>query len=260
MKKYNLPILAFTISLLYSGISLAQCASEINVYGFPYNGNNYEVVSENKTWAEAFACAVERGGYLIEINDANEQAMIFPNLPFINFQNTSAPDGGNGGYLWIGGNDFSTEGSWVWDGDNDGIGTPFWMGDASGSPVGGAYTNWGNEPDNFGNGQDALAYAITNWPMGLQEEWNDVSASNSLYYIIEYTAADLNENTPSSSPKIAPNPAESLIRIQTEQVESIVITDINGALISEYKNLNSTEFKLNISDYPSGIYFFSFYM
>lgn len=164
----------------------AQCADEANVTSYTYNGTTYEVIQENQTWADAAACAVERGGHLIEVNDSSEQASIFSNLPFINFMNTAAPDGGGGGYLWIGGNDSATEGEWMWDGDNDGNGTSFWLGDVNGSPVGGAYTNWGNEPDDFGTGQDGLGYAITNWPMGLQEQWNDVDVSNSLYYIVEY--------------------------------------------------------------------------
>lgn len=96
--------------------------------------------------------------------------------------------------------------------------------------------------------------------MGHQEEWNDLSASNSLYYIIEYTAADLKENKASSTPRIAPNPAENLIRIETEHVTSFVVTDSNGAIISEYENFDASEFELDISEYQLGVYFFSFKM
>lgn len=177
------PLLALTLTTFQLK---AQCANEVNITSFSYNGSNYEVVKENQTWINAAACAVERGGYLIEINDVNEQNMIFSNLPTITPSNTSAPDGGGAGYLWIGGNDMATEGTWIWDGNNDSNGTQFWSGDVNGSPVGGLYNNWGNEPDNYGSGQDALAYAITNWPMGVQQQWNDVDINNTLYYIIEY--------------------------------------------------------------------------
>ena len=56
--------------------------------------------------------------------------------------NTIAPDGGGASYLWIGGNDITTEGKWVWDGDNTAPSTQFWQATASGSPAGGLYTNW----------------------------------------------------------------------------------------------------------------------
>lgn len=243
-----------------SSTVFAQCADENNVNSFTYNGNTYEVVLENKTWADAAACAVERGGYLIEINDAQELAMIFPNLPFINFQNTSAPDGGNGGYLWIGANDIAAEGTWIWDGDNSGSGPQFWDGAANGSPVGGLYNNWGNEPDNFGAGQDAAAYAITNWPNGLQEEWNDVAASNQLYFIIEYTAADLNENQSNSAPRIFPNPAKSEIRVETEGVERIVISNLNGTPIEKYAVNGGNLLEISIANYPAGMYMVHYLM
>ena len=34
------------------------------------------------------------------------------------------------------------------------------MGALSGNPVGGLYNNWGNEPDDFGGGQDALGLSL----------------------------------------------------------------------------------------------------
>ncbi len=258
MKTTFLPLLAFGYATLLSAVTNAQCVDENNVYPFTYNGNNYEVVLENKTWADAAACAVERGGYLIEINDSSEQAMLFANLPFINFNMTTAPDGGNGGYLWMGGNDLSTEGSWTWDGDNNGTGIPFWSGDVNGSPVGGMYTNWGNEPDDFGSGQDALGYAITNWPNGMQEQWNDLSASNSLYFIIEYTAAALEENPSSTESFITPNPANDVIRIPVAQTTSVQITNAQGAVLQTFKTPNDESLEIPVSDYETGVYFVRF--
>ena len=104
----------------------------------------------------------------------------------IEVDNTVAPDGGGGSYVWLGGNDLAEEGTWIWDGDNDGNGTQFWQGAADGAPVGGLYNNWGNEPDDW-NGQDALGLSLNGWPLGVAGEWNDVDETNSLYFVIEYT-------------------------------------------------------------------------
>jgi len=58
----------------------AQCASAANIYSFTYNGKNYEVVRQNTTWINAASCAVTRGGYLAEINNASEQTAIYNEL------------------------------------------------------------------------------------------------------------------------------------------------------------------------------------
>jgi len=174
----------------------AQCPTgNTNVYGFTYNATYYEIVKENRTWAAAAACAVARGGYLAEINDAAEQAAIFAqanSMAGITTANTTAPDGGGAAYMWLGGNDLATEGAWNWDGDNVAPATAqFWSGTgAAGMAVGGLYSNWGSsgfgaEPDNFGSGQDGLGMALTNWPLGTAGQWNDISETNTLYYIIE---------------------------------------------------------------------------
>lgn len=166
----------------------AQCLDTNNVYTFDYNGSTYELVRENKTWIEAAACAVQRGGYLAEINDAAEQGVVYNEIMMnggVTASNTVAPDGGNASYIWIGGTDRGTEGEWLWDGNNDGIGPQFWQGTTSGNPVGGLYNNWGNEPDDW-NGQDGLGLAITDWPLGVSGQWNDVDDANTLYYLIEY--------------------------------------------------------------------------
>ena len=176
-------------------------ASSSNIYSFEYDGKTYEVVRENKTWEDAAACAVLRGGILAEINDDAENTALFNELSTnanIVISNTVAPDGGGGSYVWIGGNDLGNEGDWVWNGDNDNDSTQFWQGTALGSVVGGIYNNWGtsnnkiNEPDDSG-GQDALGLALTEWPfnfpffrLGNAGQWNDVDHTNTLYYVIEH--------------------------------------------------------------------------
>ncbi len=189
-------LLAFIIVFSNNDKLIAQCASATNIYTFTYNGSTYEVVRENKSWIDAAACAVARGGYLAEINDMAEQNAIYTELSSnasIVTGNTIAPDGGGASYVWIGANDLGTEGVWIWDGDNNTTGPQFWQGTTSGNAVGGLYNNWGNEPDNFNNNQDAAGIALTNWPLGVAGEWNDVDHTNTLYYIIEI---DVNDNIP----------------------------------------------------------------
>ncbi|MBC8754829.1 DUF5018 domain-containing protein [Kordia sp. YSTF-M3] len=175
-------------------VTQSTCADPSNIYTFTYNGKIYELVRENKNWAAAAACAAERGGYLAEINDAAENAAIFNELmnnAGIVLSNTVSNSGGAASYVFLGGNDIASEGVWVWNGNNDANTTQFWQGDASGTPVGGLYNNWGVEPDNFAGNQDALGIGLNVWPqpvggLGVAGEWNDIPASDSLYYLIEF--------------------------------------------------------------------------
>ena len=175
-------------------VTIDQCESSNSIYSFTYSGKNYEIIKVNKTWLEAAACAVERGGFLAEINDAAENTALFNELTnnaSVTKSKTTAPDGGDASYVWIGGNDIATESNWIWDGNNDGIAIQFWQGTASGTVIGELYNNWGNEPDDYGNGQDGLGLALSEWPLGSGTlgnagQWNDVSHTNKLYYVIEY--------------------------------------------------------------------------
>ena len=99
----------------------------------------------------------------------------------------TASDGGGAIYVWLGGNDSSREGTWVW---------------VNGDPF--TYTNWGRrEPDNFNNNQDGLALGLENWPFGsssasaygLAGQWNDISRSNRLTFIVELPLQSNEEDT-----------------------------------------------------------------
>jgi hypothetical protein len=195
--KLIIKALAIMLFILNSPLASAQCANPSNIYSFVYNGKSYEVVKENKTWVNAAACAVARGGALMEINNLLEQNAVFTEIDLnagITVSNTVAPDGGGGAYVWLGGNDLSVEGNWIWDGNNDNVGPQFWLGTSTGSVVGGLYNNWGNEPDDF-NGQDALALSLNGWPLGVTGEWNDVDHTNTLYYVIEYSSIICNTSS-----------------------------------------------------------------
>tara|TARA_B100000809_G_C15140402_1_gene532953 strand:+ start:7080 stop:7778 length:699 start_codon:yes stop_codon:yes gene_type:complete len=211
-------VLSFLVLGMCNQIVKAQCASAANICSFVYNGKTYDVVKENKTWVNAAACAVERGGILTEINDIAEQNALFTEVNTnagITVSNTVAPDGGGGSYVWIGGNDITAEGNWVWDGNNDNTSAQFWQGTSTGNPVGGLYNNWGDEPDDFG-GQDALGMSLNGWPLGVVGEWNDVNHTNTLYFIIEKPlnvgVGDINNV---NGVKLFPNPVNNFLTVES---------------------------------------------
>ncbi len=262
MKTITLKIIALSFNL-FLGISLVfgQCVDESNVYSFEYNGKSYEIVKEGKTWIAAAACAVERGGILAEINDVNEQNAIFNQLNTnagINVGNTVAPDGGGASYVWIGGNDLSVEGNWIWDGDNDNNGVQFWMGDYNGEPVGGLYNNWGNEPDNFG-GQDGLGLALTDWPLRVAGQWNDVAHTNTLYFVIEYATLLSKEDSKFENEiNLYPNPVLDYLTIEINELALRNIAILNS-LGQEIKVIDTKQnpklVNINLSELNKGIYF-----
>jgi hypothetical protein len=256
MKKYS--IFSFLILFGFIQDANSQCVSSSNnVFSFIANGVQYEIIKENKSWSAASSCAVSRGGYLAEINNQLEQDSIYYNLTQagINNGSTVAPDGGGASYVWIGGNDLTQEGRWVWDGDNTGMSTHFYQGTRTGNAINGLFNNWGNEPDNFNNNQDGLGLALTSWPFGTASQWNDVNASNSLYYVIEFpvNSTGIIENT-NELFQIYPNPVSNLISINAtkryNKKNQILITDVSGKEI--YKNQLVSS--INVSDWRSGNY------
>lgn len=72
-----------------------QCVYSTNIYSFEYNEKTYEVVKVTRTWVDASACAISRGGVLAEIyNQAEQKALIseVSNAGITN-SNTISPDG-----------------------------------------------------------------------------------------------------------------------------------------------------------------------
>ncbi len=255
-----------TILLIVTGFlsirGLAQCAQSSNIYTFSWGGKTYEIVKEMKSWSNAAACAVERGGYLAEINDMNEQNAIFMHIltgAGISPTYTNVPMGGGIAYVWIGGTDQTQEGTWLWDGNNDQTGTNFWTGQGAngsgnGAPVNGLFHNWGgkstgtpNEPDDFNAAQDHAAIGLTGWPsgstmLGIPGEWNDIPAASSLYFVIEKDGATGFNNLPETPDRVRlfPNPVKEELYIETQEVVlSIGLYDASGRLIYQYENTNS---------------------
>lgn len=233
--------------------ALAQCSPNIaNIYAYTFNGIGYEIVKENLSWTDAAACAVSRGGKLIEINSKAEQDTLFVHInnAGIVASNTVAPDGGGASYVWLGGNDLSTEGKWVWDGDHTGSSDQFWQGTSTGNPVGGLYSNWGNEPDNWNN-QDGLGFAFTNWPLGLAGQWNDVKETNLLYYVIEYAHSTSVPEVKAFTFSVYPNPTQSELNFGTLSGEAIIY-DLAGKQLESF-SLKKDQ-SINLNYLPPGSY------
>jgi hypothetical protein len=273
MKKTTLLLLALAMLTLQS---FSQCADSTNIYGFTYAGKYYEVVKEMKNWHNAAACAVERGGYLVEINDADEQNAIHDaiiNGAEVSPTYTSVPNGGGIAYVWIGATDQHTEGVWLWDGNNDNAGTNFWTGQGSngsgnGAPVADAYFNWGGtstgtpkEPDNWGAGQHHAAIGLTGWPagsttLGIPGEWNDIIGSSTLYFVIEYDEGlGILDNSSEKNFRVFPNPTYGEINISgREAISSIHVANILGEIV--YSNsTHGLSGVIDLGSFKQGVYF-----
>ena len=170
-------------------------------FSFVLNDHTYDVITTPRTWTAAAADAASRTlngvtGALARIDDRAENDAIFnqliANIPSSSFKNTTAPDGGGGAYVWLGGTDRRKDGTWLWDPTNSGTGDQFWSGKNTGSAVGGLFFNWGttaghqNEPDDFGGTQDAAGISLNGWPLGVRGQWNDLNETNRLYAVVEF--------------------------------------------------------------------------
>lgn len=261
--KSLLPLTVLTLLLLSSAVSNAQCViNPSSVYAFIYNGTDYELVRENKTWTEAADCAVISGGHLAEINDPAEQDAVYNQIMTnggITASNTVAPDGGGASYVWIGGNDLGIEGDWIWDGANTGSGTQFWQGTSSGNPVGGLYNNWGNEPDDFA-GQDGLGLAITDWPLGVTSQWNDVDDENFLYFLIEYpNTSGIGYDLFFQKLTVYPNPVQDELIVMNDasgaKLSQVTIMDATGKIIQTIALSPTNNTSVDVSALNQGVYF-----
>ena len=157
------------------------CLTSASALGETFQGKEYEWVKTRYTQSEAQSYAEDEGGHLVVINSQAENDFIFDLIQSDTSTNLGqASDGGGISYVWLGADDATQEGTWRW------VNGDAW-----------SYTNWGvQEPDDY-LGQDGLAMGLENWPSGagnssaygLAGEWNDISRSNQLTFIIEYPAS-----------------------------------------------------------------------
>ncbi len=264
------------ILILVSSWSLrvsAQCASTANVYAFNYAGKTYELIKELKSWPLAAACAVQRGGYLVQIDDSAEQVAVYAGIVASGIPTSyhTVSEGGGASYVWTGATDKSLESKWIWDGDNNTTGVNFFNGQGTagaggGSVTAGHFANWGgkstgsfNEPDDFMGKQDAAGIALASWPYGVAGEWNDIDTTNTLYYVIEYDHKlgvnnTINTPTPLS---VYPNPAGSVLNISlpTESKgETVQIINTLGQTVSSVSIGNESSIQIIIENLTAGIY------
>jgi len=272
MKKKKITLILST--LLIGNAVLAQfCANPANIYTFTYNGKTYDVVREMKTWENAAACAVERGGYLVDITSQEEQDAIYDAIiggAGVSPTYTTSPDGGGIAYVWTGATDKMTEGTWLWDGDNNGAGINFWIGEGTagaggGSAVADRYFNWGGksvgppkEPDNWNN-QDAAGIALAGWPsgttlLGIAGEWNDINTSNLMYFVIEYEVDGLNDNGLNDF-YLFPNPASGLVKIQYtgKPIVNVKVISSLGNVVYQ-QDCHRNEISMDLRNLSSGVY------
>ena len=181
----------------------------------------YQWVAEKMTYDAARDNATSSGGFLIDINNADEQAGMVTLTADMYAENSSAEiwgtaaDGGGISYIWLGASDADTEGTWVWE---------------SGQAF--EYTAWGTEePDNYNGDQDGLALGLTNWPLGAENasayglagQWNDIAKSNSLTSLVQYN--DTSANTAVIGIKEGAASANSIIYMTAaDDVDSDAIT------------------------------------
>ncbi len=264
------------------GYSVRCLADEFSSsYFFEYNGKQYEIVKSLKTWEDAAADAVSKGGYLVEINDLEEQGAIYDEIingAGIATDYVTVNNGGGIAYVWIGATDKATEGTWLWDGNNDAAGIDFWTGEGGNGSGGGQavneqYNNWGgtsvgtpNEPDDYGAGQDAGAIALAGWPagttmLGVASEWNDITNVAELYYVIEYGTTSIN-SIEKFSFEIYPNPTEDNVTINSdkiEKIETICLISVTGTKLYQVDAEHVNSYEIDMSYLPAGIYFIALY-
>ncbi|KXH85546.1 hypothetical protein AU378_07310 [Chryseobacterium kwangjuense] len=222
---------------------------------------------------QARQCAVQRGGFLLEINGSAEQNFVMTALQStaagINVSNTTAPDGGGGSYVWTGGKKNNAN-QWLWDGNNESNGTFFWTGGSQmtgGQALSNAYTNWGTvpggppvgaEPDNFQGVQDILALALTSWPNGNAGQWNDLHAQNQLFYVIEFGSTLGTDDTKSGeeSAQLYPNAVSDFLAIESKKlISAVTMTDASGKKVKNISGIGRASEKIDCTSLPHGVYF-----
>lgn len=265
---------------MHLDVQAQACVDTTQIYKFKYNGKRYELVKERKNWDSAAACAQRRGGYLAHINSQAEQDSIYyavATLSGISATYTTVMDGGGIAYVWIGGTDKALEGKWLWDGNGDGVGNNFWNGQGNagaggGTATTGSFVNWGGkstgtikEPDNYASIQDGAGLALSSWPYGIAGEWNDINATNTLYYVIEYDSASTSGNNNikkhSSNFNIYPNPAGSELVVDANNAIDnniiVKIYDVLGRLTMHTTAANQGTTKFKIEHLQAGQYIVS---
>lgn len=188
-----------------------------------YNGHIYEVYDKQMTWSQAKSYCEGRGGYLLAIEDADEQAFINQILA------------GRSVYAYaIGGTDTENEGVWKW---------------VNGKTI--TYTNWNDsQPDNAGNEDNMWIYADSSKDNFCK--WNDYPGTDwNIGFICEIETANY---TPTASVTIGGyvyelynysltfEGAEEFCKSKGGQLASITSAEEQSAIYDMYKNSDCNDF------------------
>ncbi|CAH3127383.1 unnamed protein product [Pocillopora meandrina] len=123
--------------------------------GWEYYGSScYKFSSVRKTWTDAAKDCRALGGYLVKIDDSDEQH-------FITFKQRSSHR-----TRWIGLSDSAVEGNYRWEGDNTLVNYTYWATD---------------EPNDFAGSEDCVQV----WAYSSGGLWNDDFCNSEHYYICE---------------------------------------------------------------------------
>lgn len=158
----------------------------------PANGHFYRLTAPLlPAEGAALAATPEYSGYMVAINDAEENDWAFRMFGPVDT-----------GY-YLGGNDTQTEGRWVWTND----GTNFWNGVADGTAPNGLYANWGpGEPNNSGNNEDYVHSRDDG-------KWNDISGTGARRCLIESEAPHVSYIGPSPEELSTPEGTSVTLRV-----------------------------------------------
>jgi WD40 repeat protein/uncharacterized membrane protein YdcZ (DUF606 family) len=131
----------------------------------PSNSHYYKLTA-SMNWLQAETQAVEWGGHLVTINDADENAWLVSTF-------------GSSETFWIGYTDKDVEGSWKWISGEDST-----------------YTNWrhyvgGSEPNDVAPGEDAATINFIYRSEYLPGKWNDLPINSTMRGIVEKTVTEL---------------------------------------------------------------------
>lgn len=205
MKKFTLFLLLFTT---IATISYSQdCPSPQHFYEFYYHGKKYEFVQKKDYWTTAVRCAYERGGYLLTIEDKEENDSIVNYLAneFKDNEGNSIidVDSHTNHLIWIGARSHTKDHYWRWLSkySNDTI-TEFYYGYINGSAVNNRFFNWaklGNHQyfPNYSGYVESVALSLRPFYDSTEArtksttgQWISTSYADSNYYVIEYDCKD----------------------------------------------------------------------
>lgn len=209
------PILASTSGENSTGIEILHTA--IN----PANNNTYYLLSES-TWTESAEAARGLGGFLVTVDDADENDWLFDT--FASFDNQTR-------HLWIGLSDADDEGNFRW---HDG--TPFF------------YRSWGDGQPGQGGDEDYVHITGTNMGNIQPGDWNDLE--DDPQYFPVYGVVEVG---PGADYALRFDGIDDYVEADTESG-----FDLDGELtisadIYPY-NSDGTQFIAMLGDYGYGIY------